>query len=249
MPATACVMQHRLNLADGCACFDVALGCSGYPYGLWLANMMLGKKGFERVLLLVGDTPSRLCYGSDRSVSLLFGDAGSATAIEADRSGSGKEWHYALHSDGSGAKDFIVEAGGMRTKFGRDRRDYYMKMDGAGILHFSLKRVPSLVEETLLRAGLSYEDIDYFIFHQANRLIINHLVKKLKIPAEKVPSTIERFGNTGGVSVPLSITRGGIKLTQDRALTMLLLGYGVGLSWGAALIDIEPEVILKHIEL
>jgi 3-oxoacyl-[acyl-carrier-protein] synthase-3 len=249
MPATACLIQDRLNLPDTCACFDVGLGCSGYPYGLWLASMMLGKKGFNRVLLLVGETPARLCHGSDRSVSLLFGDAGSATAIEADPSAAKEEWHFALHSDGSRAKDFIVEAGGLRNRYGTDRRDHYIKMDGAGILHFSLKRVPPLIEETIRQSGLSSQDIDYFIFHQANRLIINHLVKKLKIPAEKVPLTLDQFGNTGGVSIPLSITQGRLKRKTEEALLLLLVGYGVGLSWGSAMIDLGPEVHLGHIEL
>jgi len=247
LPATACVIQSRLGLSDRCASFDVGLGCSGYCYGLWLSTMMLDQGRFRRILLLVGETPSRMCYKSDRSVALLFGDAGSATALEAEEPEETGKWHFALHSDGSRFTDFVVEAGGLRNRFDEDKKKYFIKMDGANIFQFSLERVPPLVKETMEISGATFEDVDYFIFHQANEFIIKHLVKKLKAPIEKVPITINAFGNVGGCSIPLTITQGGLKRPSDRALKLMLLGYGVGLSWASALIDLRSDAVLDHL--
>ena len=131
LPSTACVVHHRLGLADHCAAFDVGLGCSGYPYGMWLAAMMLQGGGVRRALVLHGETPTRFSDKADRSVSLLFGDAGSATALEAVHPGSTADWHYALHSDGSGYNNMIVESGGFRDRFGSDPRKHCVRMNGA----------------------------------------------------------------------------------------------------------------------
>jgi 3-oxoacyl-[acyl-carrier-protein] synthase-3 len=247
LPATACVIQGRLGLSDQCASFDVGLGCSGYCYGLWLATMMLEQGRFRRILLLVGETPSRMSYKTDRSVALLFGDAGSATALEAGEPDETESWHFALHSDGTRFTDFVVEAGGLRNRFDDDRRKYFIKMDGANIFQFSLERVPPLVKETMDISGATFENVDYFIFHQANEFIIKHLVKKLKAPAEKVPITINAFGNVGGCSIPLTITQGNLKRPEGRALKLMLLGYGVGLSWASALVDLKSDTVLDHL--
>lgn len=249
LPATACLIQDRLRLSDQCACFDVGLGCSGYCYGLWLATMMLAKRGFHRVLLLVGETPARMSFKTDRSVSLLFGDAGSATALECDNTDGPQDWFFSLHTDGSMYKDFVVEAGGLRKRFSEDPQEYYIKMDGAGIFNFSLKRVPPLFEETIEFSGISREEIDYFIFHQANEFILKHLIKKIRLLDEKVPITIGEFGNVGGCSIPLTITQGNLNRPDIRALKLMLLGFGVGLSWASAIIDLEPEAILEHLTL
>jgi 3-oxoacyl-[acyl-carrier-protein] synthase-3 len=249
LPATACVIHKRLGLSDQCACFDVGLGCSGYCYGLWLSTMMMAGNRFQRVLLLVGETPARMSHKSDRSVALLFGDAGSATALEAGPLEVSQNWHFALHTDGSRYTDFVAEAGGLRKRFSDDVRDYFIRMEGANIFNFSLKRVPPLVQETLKISGFSSGDIDYFIFHQANKFIINHLVKKLKVPIEKVPITIADFGNVGGCSIPLTMTQGKLIRLPSRALNLMLIGYGVGLSWASAMIDLGNDTLLNHIGL
>lgn len=247
LPATACVLHGRLGLSARCASFDIGLGCSGYAYGLWLATLMLAQGQFRRILLLVGETPSRMCFKSDRSVALLFGDAGSATAIEAEAPEDPGTWHFALHTDGSRFRDFVVEAGGLRNRFDEDVRQYFIRMDGANIFQFSLERVPPLVQETLAVSGMSPRDIDYYVFHQANEFIIKHLVKKMKVPVEKAPITIRAFGNVGGCSIPLTITQGELVRPSDRSLKLMLLGYGVGLSWASALVDLEPEAVIRHL--
>jgi 3-oxoacyl-[acyl-carrier-protein] synthase-3 len=249
LPSTASVIHRELKLSDHCAAFDVGLGCSGYPYGLWLASMMLQGGGIRRVLLLHGETPTRYTDKSDRSVALLFGDAGSATALEAAGKGSAGEWHFALHSDGSGSDSLIVEAGGFRDRFNTDQRKHCVSMDGAQVFNFTVKRIPPLIDETLAFAGMAKEDIDYFIFHQSNQFILRHLCAKQSLPADKVPIILKDFGNTGGVSIPLTITEGGLTRPQNHSLRLMLLGYGAGLSWGSALVELDSKAVLDRVEL
>lgn len=249
LPSTACVVHQRLGLKESCAAFDVGLGCSGYPYGLWMAAMMLQGRGFKRVLLLHGETPTRFASRSDRSVALLFGDAGSATALQAADSVGSKEWYFSLHTDGGGYDGLIIEGGGFRDRFPSDPAKLYVRMNGSKIFNFTIKRVPPLIEVTLAAAGESIDDVDYFIFHQSNRFIMHHLAKKTGIPKQKMPMTIEEFGSAGGPSVPLTITQGLLERPTDRALRLLLISYGVGLSWASALIHLGPGAVLNHIQL
>jgi 3-oxoacyl-[acyl-carrier-protein] synthase-3 len=247
MPSTSCVLHHRLGLSDHCAAFDMSQGCSGYPYGIWLASMMVQGGGVRRVLLLHGETPSRYTDKADRSVALLFGDAGSATALEA--SGNGADWHFALHSDGSAYDCMIIESGGFRDRFGKDPKKHCVAMNGAAVFNFTIKRVPALIDETLTAAGITADDVDYFIFHQSNQYIIKHLCAKKSLPAEKVPLIMKEFGNTGGVSIPLTLTEGDLVRPKDHPLRLLLLGYGVGLSWGSALVELDQNAVLDRAEL
>jgi 3-oxoacyl-[acyl-carrier-protein] synthase-3 len=249
LPSTACVVHQRLGLSDHCAAFDVGLGCSGYPYGIWLAAMMLQCGGLRRVLVLHGETPTRFTGAGDRSVALLFGDAGSATALEVRPSPGGSAWHYGLHTDGSGFAGMIIESGGFRDRFGQDPRKHSVKMNGAAIFNFTIKRVPALIRETLAAAELSADEVDYFIFHQSNHYIIKHLCAKESIPPTKVPLTLKEFGNTGGASIPLTLTLGRLALPADREARLMLLGYGVGLSWGSALIEVDREAVFTFLEL
>jgi len=249
LPSTACLIHRDLELRSGCAAFDVGLGCSGYPYGIWLASMMLQSPGFRRVLVLHGETPSKFTEKSDRSVALLFGDAGSATALESKDEDDGSKWWFSLNTDGTGAGDLIMKGGGFRERFPEELVKNFVYMNGANVFNFTIKRVPPLIEETLIGAGVDRSGIDYFIFHQSNRFIMRHLAKKAGIPEDKMPITIDRFGSTGGPSVPLTLAQGAMERPVDRALNLLLLGYGVGLSWGSALVDLPPQAVLNHIEI
>lgn len=244
LPSSSCLLHRDLELGEDCAAFDVGLGCSGYPYGLWLANMMVASGQCRRVLLLHGETPSLFANPKDRSTALLFGDAGSATAIEADSRASAK-WHYNLKTDGKGYEALIIKAGGFRERHSSDPTRYYVSMNGPQLFTFTSQHVPTLIKETLELAGQSEEAVDYFIFHQANRFITKHIAKKMNIPDSKIPSTIETYGNTGGVSVPLTITQGLQKVDHD-GTRLMALGYGVGLSWSSALFTLNKDVILSH---
>lgn len=247
LPSTCCLIHQKLGLSDACAAIDVGLGCSGYPYALWLAALMLQNQGFRRVLVLHGETPTRFADESDRAVALLFGDAGSATALEAVVPPPEAKWWFSLHTDGSGWNDLIIEGGGFRDRFPNERRKHFVVMNGANVFNFTIKRVPALIDETLQAAGVAEEAVDYFIFHQSNRFIMRHLAKKSSLPEEKIPLTIGEFGSAGGPSVPLTITRGNLARPAERALRLLLLGYGVGLSWSSALVDLLPQAILNHV--
>lgn len=247
LPSTSTVVHKTLGLGDHCAAFDVGLGCSGYPYGLWLAAMMLQTGGVRRALVLHGETPTRVADPADRSVALLFGDAGSATALEADPEGG--EWWFGLHSDGQAYDSMIVPAGGFRQRFTPDSGQYCVHMNGALIFNFTLKRVPAVIDETLAAAGRSQASVDYFLLHQSNQFIMKHLATRQGLPPEKVPIILKEFGNTGGASIPLAMTVGELKRPEDRPLELLLVGYGVGLSWASALLQLPPTSVLEAIEL
>jgi 3-oxoacyl-[acyl-carrier-protein] synthase-3 len=249
LPSTCCLAHRALGLSDRCASFDVGLGCSGYPYALWLATMMLSAGGIKRVLVLHGETPTRFSDKSDRAVALLFGDAGSATALEASPAAGAARWGFSLHTDGSGWRDLIIEGGAFRDRTPADPRKLYVAMNGANVFNFTIKRVPALAEDTLRGSGASLESVDYFILHQSNLFIMKHLAKKMRLHESKVPFTLQRYGSTGGPSIPLTITQGNLARPPDRALKLMLLGYGVGMSWGSALIDLPPETILDHVEI
>lgn len=246
-PATACLLHRDLCLSDRCAAYDVNLGCSGYTYGLWLATMMLQSPGFKRILLLHGETPTRFCDPNDRTVGLLFGDAGSATAIEAVNGKGVRPWWFSLHTDGAGYSDLIIEAGGFRDRFNPERGKHTLKMNGANVMNFTLRRLPPLISDTLNAASATIDDVDYFILHQSNRFIMRHLANKCSIPPAKMPLTLEDFGNTGGPSVPLTITCGKLDRPANRDLSLLLLGYGVGLSWASAWVNLPCGAFLNHL--
>jgi len=249
MPSSSCLLQQRLGLPTSCAAFDLNLGCSAYVYGLWLASSLLASSNYRRILVLNGETPTRYADRADRSVALLFGDAGSATLLERRETGDdAPDWSFVLHTDGAGADDLIIRAGGFRDRFCVDTRQHYVSMNGSGVFNFTIRVIPPLVRDTLALAGVGQDEVDCFVFHQSNRFIMNHLIKKLALPAERAPVILEEFGNTGGPSVPLTITQSGFARPTDRAAKLMLLGYGVGLSWGAALVVIEPGCRLLHSE-
>jgi 3-oxoacyl-[acyl-carrier-protein] synthase-3 len=247
LPSSACLVHQRLGLPTSCAAFDVGLGCSGYTYGLWLASSLLQAGGLRRVLLLHGETPSRFTSPDDRAVFLLFGDAGSATALERRADDAPlSSWYFSLHTDGAGHRALIIDGGGFRERFPEDQRRHCLSMDGAGIFQFTIKRVPSLIRDTLELAGIGVDDPDYYVFHQSNQFIMRHLMQKCRLPKDRVPIILKRFGNTGGPSVPLTMTQAVPWETAAGPVRLMLLGYGVGLSWSSALIDVDPTAVRCH---
>ena len=243
LPSTACMLHQWLGLDDACAAFDMGLGCSGYPYGLYLAAAMLRGGGHQRVLMLHGETPSRFVSPTDQATTLLFGDAGSATALEADAQADGG--HFCLHTDGTGYAGLIIRGGAFRDREPADPRDLSLRMDGVGVFNFTIKRVPPLIQEALDLSGLAVDAIDAYLFHQSNRFIMKHLMKKAGLPEARVPMTIEDMGNCGGPSVAVTMTRG-LPAERSHELRLMLLGYGVGLSWGAAVVGLGPAAPLLH---
>ena len=244
LPSSSAILHARLGLSEQCAAFDIGLGCSAYPYGLYVAGAMLRGGGQQRILMLNGDTPSRFTAPDDHATTLLFGDAGSATALEASNAPGNEGW-FGLFTDGTGAGGLMMKGGGFRDRFPAKPRDLYVAMDGAGVFNFTIKRVPEMIQTTLDFATLTVPDIDTYVFHQSNRFIMKHLIKKCGLPPERVPFTIESFGNCGGPSVPLTLTQA-LAQREARNHRVMLLGYGVGLSWGAAILDLGADVPLIH---
>lgn len=244
LPSSACLLHARLGLSEQCAAFDLGLGCSGYPYGLYVAATMLRGGGQQRILMLHGDTASLFPSPDDHATTLLFGDAGSATALEAC-SEPGSEGWFGLFTDGKGAGGLMIKGGGFRDRFPENPRDLCVAMDGAAVFNFTIKRVPAMINDTLAFAGLAVADIDTYAFHQSNRFIMKHLIKKCGLPEARVPFILEQMGNCGGPSVPLAMT---MSLAQraPAAQKVMMLGYGVGLSWGAAIMNLGADVPLLH---
>jgi 3-oxoacyl-[acyl-carrier-protein] synthase III len=244
LPSSSCMVHKWLGLSDQCAAFDVGLGCSGYPYGLYLATTMLKAGGHQRILMLHGETPSRFPSADDHATTLLFGDAGSATALEASDQ-PGAHGVFCLQTDGSGYDGLIMRGGGFRDRNPANERDRFLFMDGGAIFNFTIKRVPPLIRDTLAFAKLDVADVDWYLFHQSNRFIMKHLAKKCALPEGRVPFVLDRFGNSGGPSVALALTQGAVRPDAD-SMRVMLLGYGVGLSWGSALVDVDRRAALLH---
>ncbi len=246
LPATAALIQARLQLRPNIIAFDVSLGCSGYVYGLWLAMTIVASGAAQRVLLAVGDTSSQLVDPQDRATAMLFGDAGTATIVEA--SPGSAPAYFILGSDGRGADNLIVPAGAFReAKHRSPNNPEKLYMDGGEIFTFTLRAVPKLIAETAQLANRSMDEFEGFLLHQANRFMINHLAKKAKLPPEKVFSNIDRFGNTSSATVPLLMTDTlGSRLRQE-TLLLGLFGFGVGYSWASAAVEVGPLACVETI--
>ena len=253
LPATGCTLQHRLGLSKNCAALDINLGCSAYPYGIWLIGHLLSSGNLNRALLLVGDTASKTVSDLDRSAALLFGDTGAATAIE--RCEDQNPMSFVLGTDGAGAKNLLIPAGGFRYRRnessaipierenGNIRSDEQLFMDGAEIFAFTLREVNPMMKTVMSEAGWSVEDVDAFVLHQANKFIIEYLAKRVKLPIEKVPMSLENFGNTSSASIPLTmLMKLGVRLRSE-SLKIVMAGFGVGYSWGACTVQCGPMVM------
>ena len=252
IPATAIILQDRLGLKPTTVAFDVNLGCSAYAFGLHVLGSMISAGGIKKGLLLVGDKSASL-------IEPLFSDAGTATALAYDP--DAPPMYFDLNSDGSGYKAIMLPAGGHREPLGAQhmipvqdedgiwRSPAALVLDGPAVLSFSTQRVPPAVRGLLDYAGCTADDVDYFVFHQANRMINETIRKKLGLPQEKVPSTLHDFGNTSGASLPVTMT---VRIRESLLAgktKVLMSGFGIGLSWGSCIVDIEhavfPELIVS----
>lgn len=246
LPATAAVLQHRLELPKTTMAFDVGLGCSGYIYGLTIASSLMQTCGFKKALVLAGDVSSTTCSIEDKSTYPLFGDAGTASLLT--HTNDEQSWYGNLHTDGSGAEAIIISDGMSRNRPtpmsfelqdvapGIRRAPMQLALKGDQIFAFSIKEVPSSIQTLLKQHNKNIEEIDYFVMHQANKLMNETIRKKLKITPEKTPYSLNEFGNTSSASIPLTmVTRLAGQLETPSKL--LLSGFGVGLSWGNLFIE------------
>ncbi|MFZ5988182.1 MAG: ketoacyl-ACP synthase III [Bacillota bacterium] len=246
VPATACVLQHRLGLSEDCITFDINLGCSAYVYGVWLASTMISTQDINRVLLLVGDTSNFGINQNDSATAMIFGDGGSATALERTE---GKNLKYFLKTKGSSYKAIIVPAGHARSRAKTNTKasDCELTMSGSEVFSFTITDVPRTIKSFMSQYNIDKDNVDMYVFHQANLFILKQLAKKLGIPMEKVPVSIDRYGNTSGESIPLTLVDALGDEESNEPIKLLLCGFGVGLSWGGIYLEIDRSVCLPMI--
>jgi len=256
-PATAAILQHRLGLSKDTIAFDINLACSGYVYGLSTAYAYMQNECINRVLLLVGETMSKIVSHYDKVNTPLFGDAGTATLIE-----KGEPFGqsiFSLHTDGKGAEVMMIPDGGFRNPAtqesffeevdanGDKRTRLQFRMDGMAVFNFGMSEEPRDVKNLVAAAGLEVNDIDLLIYHQANKFMTDFFTKWLKYDKSKTPYSIRKFGNTSSASIPLTIVTELYDKYPERK-KIVLSGFGAGLSWGSVLLDLSECRISKLVE-
>lgn len=250
LPATAAVLHKRLGLPKDCMAFDVNLGCSGFVYGLNIVGALMQTSDIQNALLLCGDTCIKTASSEDKSAIMLFGEAGSATLLSRK---IGKEIAGDLKTDGGGFKAIIVPSGAYRNRNGSVERipwgdgivrnDYESYMNGTDVFSFSISEVPAQIKAFLEKQKTTPDSYDQFVIHQANLMIIKQIARKVKFPMEKIPVSLDRYGNTSGASIPLTLcdTYAEKGIGEKR---LLLAGFGIGLSWGVVDVMLDTKNIL-----
>ena len=250
LPTSACLIQARLRIPESAGALDFNLGCSGYIYGLGLAKGLIETGQAKNVLLITADTYSKFLHPEDKSVRTLFGDGAAATLVQACSSAEEAQTAtigpFVLGTDGRGASNLIVEAGAFRKRkasdlitrddSGNPRCDSYLFMNGGEIFSFTLGRVPAAVSELLAKSRLGQGDVDLFVFHQANKYMLDVLQKACGIPKHKFYTCMRQFGNTVSSSIPIALKNASDTGVLQNGATVMLVGFGVGYSWGATLI-------------
>lgn len=259
IPNTAPLLQNRLGLPKTCLAFDLPLGCSGFVYGLSTLASYMQNPAFKKGLLICGDTLSKIVGNEDKSATLLFGDAAAATILE--RAESNSEMHFNLGSDGSGYKAIIINDGGARNPFnenslavvdygdGIKRNQCELALDGMDVFSFGITQAPKSVKELVAFSDIKIEEVDFAVFHQANKMMNEMIRKKLKLETEKVPYSLGKFGNTSSASIPVTMVtelKNQLRKGQNK---LLFCGFGVGLSWGSCYLTTDNLTVLDLIEM
>jgi len=245
LPTSACIIQDKLSLPDSCGALDVKLGCSGYVYSLSLAKGLIAAGIAKNILVLTGDAVTKFFHPEDKGNKALFGDAATATLVAAD--GYAEIGNFSLGTDGSGAENLIIRSHGCRfpqplddlhfDESGNPVSSDYFYMNGPEIFNFTMERVPSLLENTLKANSLQQSDIDLFVFHQANKYMLEFLGDMLGIAEDKLYIYLSTVGNISSSTIPMAMYHA----KQDGLLTgkILIAGFGVGYSWGGTVLSIE----------
>lgn len=246
LPTTACIVQDKLGISTKAGALDFNLGCSGYVYGLGLAKGLICSGSAKNVLLITSETYSKFIHPEDKSNKTIFGDAASATLISSERDGLGIG-NFVYGTDGSGAENLIVKNGGIRNRQLKNeeirdehesfiRNDDNLYMNGAEIFKFTSASVPSLVRETIEKNHLEESSIDLYIFHQANKYMLDFIRKKMKITEDKFFYFLENCGNTVSSTIPIALKEAINQGKAKRSDKILLAGFGVGYSWAGCVI-------------
>ncbi len=259
LPATSCVIQNKLQLSEECYALDISLGCSGWVYGLSIIANLLATGIMKKGLLLVGDTTLKSTSPYDKSAWPLFGDAGTATALEFENNEQELDFHFAC--DGSGFDAIIIPEGGFRKMFSQDSLKYQQFeegisrnglqtiLNGMDVFSFGISKAPESINKLLKKFQIDLERIDLFTFHQANLLMNEKIRKKLKLPSEKVLYSLKDFGNTSSATIPLTLITQAKKELETKHLNHIACGFGVGLSWGSVYFETDKIVVSDLVEI
>ena len=249
LPSTSCILQNRLSLRKDIGAIDISLGCSGFIYSLSLAKSLIESGQVKNVLILTADTYSKLIHPKDKSVRTIFGDGAASILVDSVNSKHEFISKAFLGTDGSGYKNLIVEDWLFRSpksershieiqdEFGNTRTKDSLFMNGPEIMAFTLNQIPTSVTSTLQNLGLTKEDINFFVFHQANKFILEQLIKKLQIPSEKVPIFLKYIGNTVSSSIPIVLASLIDQKKIKKGHKVMAIGFGVGYSWGCCVLN------------
>jgi 3-oxoacyl-[acyl-carrier-protein] synthase-3 len=262
LPATSPIIQQKLGLVNGCYTLDISQGCSGWVYGMGVVSALLTNISYPpraKALLLVGDTISKMASYDDKSTYPLFGDAGTAVALEYQP--NTEPMFFNMNSDGSGYATIMINDGGCRNPFSTASLDkiergegiisnnLQLMLDGMDVFSFGIREAPKSVYELIETLGLDKDKIDYFTFHQANLFMNEQIRKKVKLPAEKVLYSLKDFGNTSSASIPLTMVTKLHKDMSEKKLQHIACGFGVGLSWGSMYFTTDHIVCPPLIEI
>jgi 3-oxoacyl-[acyl-carrier-protein] synthase-3 len=254
-PSTACVLQYRLGLSVDCLAYDINLACSGFVYGISAALSYLSNRSINRVLLLCGDTVSKHCSPEDRGLVMLSYDAGSAVLIDKDANMTDQA-SFKLRTNGQGYRSLIVPYGGYRHRYGSTDRtnreqdvsrcDYDGYMNGADVFRFSITEVPNLIKDFKAEFNINFDNIDRHILHQANIFIMKNVAKRVGISESKMPISIDRYGNTGAATIPLTISDFYARDSDaDVSELVSVCGFGIGLSLGVGTLSLMNTRVFK----
>lgn len=242
LPSSACIIQDKLGIPTSCGAFDFNLGCSGYVYGLAIAKGFVAGGIAKNILLLTGETYNKYLHIRDKGNRTIFGDAATATVISTE--GFAEIGNFALGTNGAGAENLIVKTGGAKhpekendlrfDENGNPHSSDYLYMNGSEIFSFTQKNVPIVVRQTIERNGLSMDDVNMFVFHQANSYMLNFLRKKIKIPEDCFFINMAEIGNTVSNSIPIALVDA--KKQNKLFGPVLICGFGVGYSWGGTVL-------------
>lgn len=237
LPTTACILQDRLGLRKNIGALDFNLGCSGFVYGLSIAKGLIATGAAQNILLVTAETYTKYLRKSDKSNRTIFGDGAAATLIQKDE--TKENFQFILGTDGSGYDNLIVRNGGGRNRINKeDEAGNCLYMNGQNIFIFTVEKIPVLVKEILEKNNLTENDVDYYVFHQANAHILRKQREILEIPEEKFYINLEKYGNTVSSTIPIALKDALETGKVKRGQKIMLIGFGVGLSWGATIVEL-----------
>ena len=245
LPSTACVLQNRLGIPTSAGAFDYNLGCSGCIYGMAVAKGLIAAGIANNVLLLTAETYNKYLHPDDKSNRSIFGDGAAACLISTE--GFAKIGEFVLGTDGAGANNLIVKTGASRCRQatgesiedneGHIWRDDYLYMNGGAIFNFTLEVVPVMVKQLLEKSGLTKEEIDYYVFHQANQFMLSTIRKVCTLPKEKFYMDMTNVGNTVSSTILIGLKECMKNDTVRPGMKVMCCGFGVGLSWGGTVLE------------